>query len=397
MTRAAPDKERLERVRQALENRGIDLLVCRLPENVLYVTGHWPMAGTAWAFMTPGGGTALVLPSDETGWVGDSWADTVETYVLGDLRTLRPPAARALPSLVSAVRSLGVSPRVVAWEMGFDMVSDAHWQGELRMPWAETNRILHMLFPEADVIDSTSLVRGCRRIKSAMEIGQLRKASDAAILGLRAAANIVRPGVLEIEVAAAVESTIHVEALRSGLGRRIRAFASVMSGPRAADACRSFNLTADRALAPGDLVLVELGVCIDGYWSDLTRVYSAGEPTDVHRRLYRLVHDAQMAGLEAMRPGVKFRDVDKAARSIIAAAGFGPYFPHPLGHAIGLAYHEPPYLHPAADGHLEEGDVFTVEPGVYHPDWGGLRLEEDVAVSGTGIDVLSTWESPLSA
>jgi len=397
MTRAYPDRERLERVMQALRTGKIDLLVCRLPENVLYLTGHWPMAGTAWAFMIPDGGTALVRLSEEAEMAGDSWADIVETYALGDLGALRPPAARAFSSLETAVRSLGVTPQVVAWEMGFDMVSDAPWQGEMRLPWAETNRVLHMLFPEADVIDSTPLVRGCRRIKSTMEIAQVRKACDAAILGLRAAADLVRPGALEIEVAAGIESTIHVEALRSGLGRRIRAFASVMSGPRGADACRSFNLTAGRTLAPGDLVLVELGVCTDGYWSDLTRVYCAGEPTDTHRRLYRLVRDAQMAGLEAMRPGVKLRDVDKAARSVIAAAGYGSHFPHPLGHAIGLAYHEPPYLHPAADGQLVEGDVFTVEPGVYHPDWGGLRLEEDVIVTRTGIDVLSPWESPFAS
>ncbi len=139
-----------------------------------------------------------------------------------------------------------------------------------------------------------------------------------------------------------------------------------------------------------------MAAVIDGYWSDLTRVAVAGEPTEKQREIYDLVLRAQTAAIQKMLPGVSFSEVDRAARQIIEAGGYGKYFVHITGHGIGLRYHEfIPLLHPQVEGRLATGMVSSVEPGVYVPDWGGIRLEDNVAVTEEGPEYLSTFDRTL--
>ncbi len=125
------------------------------------------------------------------------------------------------------------------------------------------------------------------------------------------------------------------------------------------------------------------------YKSDLTRVLVTGKVTTTFETVYRTVLTAQERGIAAIRPGVKAHDVDAEARSVIEEAGFGPFFDHGLGHGIGMDIHEAPRLRKEAQGLLEPGMVVTVEPGVYLPDWGGIRIEDDVLVTRDGCEVLS--------
>jgi Xaa-Pro aminopeptidase len=140
----------------------------------------------------------------------------------------------------------------------------------------------------------------------------------------------------------------------------------------------------DREIRAGDLVVWDMGALLDGYCSDCTRTFAAGEPGEDAREIYELVRRAQAAGLEAVGPGVGGRDADEAARTIIREAGYEENFGHGLGHGVGLEVHEPPRMGPRSEDVLEEGDVVSVEPGVYLPGRFGVRIEDLVVITAEG-------------
>jgi Xaa-Pro aminopeptidase len=148
-------------------------------------------------------------------------------------------------------------------------------------------------------------------------------------------------------------------------------------------------ITTTRRLQDGDLALLELAVVADGFWSDRTRVRVAGSATDMQRQVFAAVKQAQEAATAAIRTGVKAGEVDEAARAIIRAAGYDKEFLHVTGHGLGLRYHEPfPLICPGSDEVLEQGMLHTVEPGVYFPEMGGIRIEDNVLVTDSGAEVL---------
>lgn len=152
----------------------------------------------------------------------------------------------------------------------------------------------------------------------------------------------------------------------------------------------------DVPIAAGSLVVIDWGAELDGYCSDCTRTYAAGEPSDRAREIYDLVAQAQLAGLAAVAPGVLARDADAAARDVIAAAGHGDAFGHSLGHGVGVEVHEAPRLSRTSKATLAPGNVVTVEPGIYLPGELGVRIEDLVLVTDDGYDVLNTLPKDLT-
>jgi Xaa-Pro dipeptidase len=150
-----------------------------------------------------------------------------------------------------------------------------------------------------------------------------------------------------------------------------------------------------RRVEAGDIVMVELATVVDGYWSDLTYVAVAGEPSARQKEVHNAVLEAQQTAAKALQPGALFSAPDAAARAVLEKAGLAEYFPHITGHGIGLRYHEfVPFLMPGADGVLQEGMVTSVEPGVYIEGFGGIRIEDNVAVGPDGPIFLSTARKP---
>jgi Xaa-Pro aminopeptidase len=166
----------------------------------------------------------------------------------------------------------------------------------------------------------------------------------------------------------------------------------IAAGPTAAS---PHAIPGDRVVEEGDLVLVDAGARLDGYCSDCTRTFAVGEVSGSLRELYDIVLQAQLAGLEAVRPGVAGRDADTAARSVIAEAGYGENFGHGLGHGIGLLVHEAPNLRPETDEVLAAGNVVTVEPGIYLSGVAGIRIEDLVVVTDEGGKALTTFPKEL--
>ena len=223
-------------------------------------------------------------------------------------------------------------------------------------------------------------------IKSPEEIAKIREAiriSDEALFeGLK----MVKPGVTEYEIAAEIQyQRLKLGADGGGL--------MVVSGEKSS---LPHGRTGDRTLRDGDLLLIDGGVLKSGYVSDITRTFGIGEINDQQREIYETVLAANLAAIDAVRPGVSFGELDKIARDVITEKGYGEYFTHRLGHGMGMNNHEYPSIHSLNKDVAQAGMVFTIEPGIYLPGIGGVRIEDDILVTDDGVEVLTPFKKELT-
>jgi Xaa-Pro dipeptidase len=222
-----------------------------------------------------------------------------------------------------------------------------------------------------------------------MEIGAMRQAVKIAERALAATLPKIRAGMTEREVAA----ELVVQTLRAGSDADLPFAPIVASGPNSA---LPHAFVTDRVIQPGDLLTLDWGAATRGYFADLTRTFAIGGEMDPElKKIYELVKGANAAGKAAAKPGVTCASVDAAARKVIADAGYGEFFTHRVGHGLGLEGHEEPSMHGRNEMRLEAGMTFTVEPGLYLPGRGGVRIEDDVVVTADGCESLSTYPREL--
>jgi Xaa-Pro aminopeptidase len=226
------------------------------------------------------------------------------------------------------------------------------------------------------------VVEQLRRRKDAGELARMTRAAQIADLTLDAVVPMLAERPTEAEV-------------RDELEYRMRKFGAdgpsydtiVASGPELA--ARPHHQTSRRTIVQGDTVIIDVGALVDGYHSDMTRTYVVGDVDSRQQDVYDLVLEAQLAGLAAVRPGVAAADVDEACRAVFRAAGYEDWFIHGTGHGVGLDIHEEPFATVTSQATLVEGDVVTVEPGLYRDGFGGVRIEDLVAVTATGCATLT--------
>lgn len=237
-----------------------------------------------------------------------------------------------------------------------------------------------------EIVDAGPEIRDLRRIKGAREIEMLQRAAaitDAA--GEEVVARL-RGGESELEVAQMIASAV------GELGGLLSFDSLVQSGPNSA---LPHLRPTSRRLERGEFLLLDYGAKFEGYHADTTRMFIAGDASEKHREVHQVVLDAHDAAVAAVRAGVTTGDVDAAARRVVEAAGYGDRFFHRVGHGIGLEPHEEPSLDPGSSTVLEAGMTFTIEPGIYIPGWGGVRIEDDVAVEDGGCSVLTKADRSL--
>ncbi len=247
--------------------------------------------------------------------------------------------------------------------------------------------------PKVELIPTDGLVERLRLIKDKDEVDVIRQAARVAERAFEVLRATVRPDLTEKQVADDLEHQMRL------LGAKGASFPPIVAvGPRAA--LPHARPTSGR-LGESPLLLVDWGADVGGYKSDLTRVLTTGKISPKLERVYRVVLMAQEQGIAAVRPGATAHEVDAAARTVIEKAGYGKYFGHGLGHGIGLDIHEAPRLGVNQSLVLEPGMVVTIEPGIYLPDLGGVRIEDDVLVTKTGHELLTSaakqWEDTLVA
>jgi Xaa-Pro dipeptidase len=218
----------------------------------------------------------------------------------------------------------------------------------------------------------SELVWELRKVKDKTELAYMRKAAEITSEGMKSAAEVIRQGTREYEVAAEIEY-----AMRK-LGSQGVAFETIVaSGPRSAF---PHGRCTDKKIRKGELIVVDLGAKYQHYHADLTRTFIVGKPSSKQRKIYEVVREAQQKAFERLREGVKAKEADATARQIIKQAGYAKYFVHNLGHGIGLEVHELPALTSNSKETLKAGNVVTVEPGIYIVGFGGIRIEDTVLI-----------------
>jgi Xaa-Pro aminopeptidase len=345
---------RRDRLRKALKKSGVDALLVTDFTNVTYLTGF--TGDDSYVLVRRQGETILSDPRYTT-QLGEE-CPGVDLFI-------RPPGVTMLQALVRVMRASRVG------RLGIEGDS---------MTVGLRDKIAKKL-PKVEIVATSGLVEKLRQIKDKEEIAQIRKAVWQAEKGFAALRSMLRPEMTEKEAADELEHQCRL------FGAKDAAFPSIVAvGPRAA---LPHATPGRRRIGEEDFLLVDWGANEGLYRSDLTRVLVTGRISPKFERVYRVVLEAQTRALAAVRPGVLARDVDHVARAVIAKAGFGRRFRHGLGHGLGLLVHEAPRLAVKSQTVLKPGMVVTVEPGIYLPGWGGVRIEDDVLVTRSGCEVLT--------
>ena len=239
---------------------------------------------------------------------------------------------------------------------------------------------------KVELIPTSGLIEKMRVIKDEEELAAIRKSVAANEQVFLDVFPTIVPGMSEVEVALALEQRMR------RLGASAPSFDTIVAS--GANSALPHAVPGQVSIAKDAPLTIDMGLVLDGYCSDMTRTFIPGSADKKYRKIHRIVRSAQQAGMAAIRAGVSGREVDSAAREVIAAAGYGKYFGHSLGHGVGLAVHEAPRLSPRSKEKLKAGMIVTVEPGIYIPGWGGIRLENMLLVTEDGAENLNsdtTW------
>ena len=257
----------------------------------------------------------------------------------------------------------------------------------LRMRVLEADLISRFM-PEIRVLKGETVLNPLRLHKDGLELASHRKAVQVCEASLEEVVSNLSPGESERQICSRLTSTI----LKHG-GESTPIEALVLSGPNSGS---PHGRSGERQVVPGDILLFDFVTTVNGYYADITRTFMVGrEPDEQMYSVYNAVKSANAAGRAAVRPGVTCQEVDRAARQVLVNAGFGSHFTHRTGHGLGLDVHEEPGIVEGNKMRLEEGMVFTIEPGCYIEGWGGIRIEDDVVVANTGCECLTTFDREL--
>jgi Xaa-Pro aminopeptidase len=354
---------RQRRLAEEIRNRKISsLLVTHLP-NVRYLCGFTGSSG------------ALLLTAGRRGSSLTFFTDGRYTQQAADEVKGAKVMISGKPALVAAAeRALKSRTDVLGFEAD-------------HLPYASFQQLRSIVRGGLRLKPTSGLVEQLRIRKDAEEIKRIRAAVQLGSDLFPAALSAIRPGVAETEVAAELE----LSARRAGAdGMSFETI--VAAGMRST---LPHGRASSQAIPESGFIILDYGVILAGYCSDMTRTVHVGPVSAAHRHMYQAVHEAQVAGIQAVHPGVETGEVDRVGREILKSAGYDAYFTHSTGHGVGLEIHEQPRLAKGQKQRLEPGMVVTIEPGIYVPGEGGVRIEDMVLVTDSGHEVLTPTSKEL--
>jgi Xaa-Pro dipeptidase len=355
--------ERMMKLQSVMMNQGLDAVALNPGSSLVYLSGlHFHlMERPTLLIVTAEGKTAIVLPELEKGKLtGDAAQFRAFTYG-DDPATWSAALSAVAKHLALRGGKMGVEPTGLRF-LELEYLKNA--------------------FPDVDFVDGSAVFSMLRLRKNAEEIARMKRAAVIAQTALLATLKTLRAGMTE----KAIANELIIQLLRAGSDPDMPFQPIVATGPNSAN---PHAVPTDRELQPGDLLLVDWGAGFEGYFSDITRTFTFGEVDPELVKIGAVVMAANEAGRTAGKAGLDAGVVDRAARSVIDGAGYGAYFTHRTGHGLGMEAHEPPYIYNENDLVLAEGMTFTVEPGIYLPGRGGVRIEDDVVVTADGLESLT--------
>jgi len=364
-----PLLSRHTRLATILQSAKLDALVLNPCPSLTYLTGlHFHLSERpVVAIFVPEAPTMLVLPDLET-LKGEGLPFQVKLFPYGEDPATWQAAFRA------AFQAAGLETGLVGIEPGHLRVLEV--------------RLLEAAVPHLNFISAEEALSNLRIQKGAQELNLMRKAADIAQRALQAALPQVKIGITEAELA----SELTLKLLRHG-SDPVFTFPPIISfGPNTAN---PHSFPSERKLAAGDLLLFDWGATYQGYASDITRTFAIGKVETELAQIAQIVKQANAAARALAAPGVAAGDIDLAARQVIEQAGYGKFFTHRTGHGLGMEIHEPPYIRSGSSFLLQPGMTFTIEPGIYLPGRGGVRVEDDCVITADGMETLTSLPREL--
>ncbi len=361
----ATSADRIARAREAMARHDVDVLLVSVGSDLPYLVGYeaMPLERLTMLVVPRDGEATLVIPRLEAPRVGE----------LPEAVVLRPWDETDDP--VALVARLAATPRVAA-------IGDTMWSRFL------VELLGHWPSDRTSYVRSVTVMNELRARKDAAEVAALRAAGAAAdrVAAQLQAGDIPLVGRTEAEVSADISARLLAE------GHDVVNFAIVAAGENAAS---PHHHAGPRVIREGEVVLTDFGGTMAGYCSDITRCVVVGEPSAEVRDAYAVLHEAQAAGVRAAVVGAACQDVDRAARRVIADAGYGEWFIHRTGHGIGMEAHEDPYMVEGNTQPIEAGHAFSVEPGIYLAGRWGMRLEDIVVATAEGPSPMNAADHAL--
>ncbi len=351
-------EERLKSVRKILDMNHLDGILFSSLENIRYLCGFTGSDGV------------LLITRKESFFLTDSryWTQSEEEVKGSQIVHYR----KKMEGIFSLLFDLKLR------KIGFESAS---------LPFSAHQFLVGKLSPEAKLIPLEEEIKNIRALKDKQELALLRASIEIASKAYLEVLELLKEGVVEREVALEMEWSMKRK------GAEALGFDIIMaSGRRSA---LPHGKASSKRVEKGDFILMDFGSEFLGYHSDQTRTVVCGSPSSEQQKIYRIVKDAHDKAIESVRPGIPIGEVDGTARDHIRNQGYGEYFGHGLGHGIGLAVHEDPVVNSENKGLVREGMVFTIEPGIYIPDWGGVRIEDMVLVTAQGVEVLTHLPTEL--
>ena len=353
-----PYEERLKSAQKILDLKQLDGILFSSLENIRYLCGFTGSDGT------------LIITRKESFFLTDSryWTQSEEEVKGSQIVHYR----KKMEGIFSLLFDLKLR------KIGFESAV---------LPFSAHQFLVERLPPEARLIPLEEEIKNIRALKDKQELGLLITSIEIASNTYLETLELLKEGVLEREAALKMEWSMKRKGAEA-LGFDI----IIASGKRSA---LPHGKASSKRVEKGDFILIDFGSEFQGYHSDQTRTVVCGGPSSEQQKIYRIVKEAHDKAIERVRPGIPIGEVDGAARDHIRSEGYGEYFGHGLGHGIGLAVHEDPVVNSENKGLVQEGMVFTIEPGIYIPDWGGVRIEDMVLVTPHGAEVLTYLPTEL--
>ena len=360
---------RLDQIRSTMKAVGLDILALNPGPSLVYFTGlHFHLMERPILYlMAQDQKSCLVLPELEMAKLA-GFEDLIQGFPYPEAPDRWPTA------FLAASQQLRLSGKSIGLE-----------HNHLRLL---EYQFLKDAAAGASFVPAEKVVAKLRMYKDEAEIQAMQRAAQIAETALTHSLDSIRLGMTEIELA----GELVIQLLKHGSNPKMPFSPIVSFGPNSANPHAS---PTSRALQNGDLLLIDWGAAAENYISDITRTFLVGDVPQELKQIGAIVKDANEAARAVVRPGVSMATVDKAARAVIESAGYGKYFTHRTGHGIGMEGHEEPYIRADNDQLLEEGMTFTIEPGIYLPGRGGVRIEDDVLVTKDGIHSFSTLPREL--
>lgn len=352
-------QKRIKKLQKRLKRKKLDALLITQPENRSYLCGYTDgdhgITETSGVLVVPAASKPVFMTDSRFILQAESEVRVanVEQYPKG----LLPKLQELLPSL--NVKKLGFESHYTLHSTSIKLEEAGKKAGFTTLPVSD-------------------MIEKMRMVKDEDEIDAIRTSVQLNEKVFRQVYDQITEGMTELELAMLIENTMR------SLGASKPSFDTIVAS--GINSALPHAVPTNKKIRRGDMLTIDMGLILNGYCSDMTRSFCFGDSTKKYKKVHRVVRKAQLAAMQVVKAGIPGSEVDKAARQVIQKAGYGEYFGHALGHGVGLAVHEGPGVSPRATKKLKEGMIITIEPGIYIPGWGGIRLENMGVVRGDGFE-----------